>query len=91
MKTALRLSTKLYENRGIAKALLGPRYAESMKKTGELLQAVSTSSGKSILDVAADAATELAKDDTREGNRGAMTILAAAVEILDPSKGEENV
>ncbi len=80
-------AARLYELRAAVRRRLGERFPEVMREHGEWLRRISKVSGKSVLEVAIQAAAELkAKDQPA----AAIVILAAAVEEAEPTseKGE---
>ena len=82
MESKIRLAAKLYEARETAKTLLGDKYAERMKEGADLLKQAEQETGKNPIAIA----TFLAKKCEEEGRPfGAVAILAAAVEMLEPS------
>lgn len=81
-ETHIRLAAKLYAARDAVKFLLGDLYAERMKQGGALLEKLAEKRSKGVLEVA----TVLAKEVEAEGRAfAALAILAAAVELLEPS------
>jgi hypothetical protein len=81
-ESKIRLAARLYEARDTAKRLLDDKYASRMQEGGTLLTDVAEKTGKHLLVIA----TEMAKQMEQEGRPyGALAILAAAVELLEPS------
>lgn len=82
LESKIRLAARLYEARDTARILLGDKYASRMQEGGTMLQDLAEKSGKSLLVVAGEMANQM----DREGKPyGALAILAAAVELIEPS------
>jgi hypothetical protein len=75
---AIKVAAKLYECRDTARSLLGAHYAGDMAKWGKLIAALSKK--RECTELAA--AQELANE---AGGMGAVFILAAYVELSEPS------
>jgi hypothetical protein len=81
-ETPIRIASKLYEVRDIVRTFLGDKYHEKMKIGMDALQTLCDDEGISPL----VAATRTANMFDREGrSAAALLVLAAAVEILEPS------
>lgn len=78
----IRLAAKLYDARDHVKLLLGDAYAMRMRDGGKLLTGVAKSRGCGVLEVATEMARLMADEDKPFA---AMAIIAAAVELLEPS------
>jgi hypothetical protein len=78
-ESAIKVAAKLYECRDTARSLLGAHYAGDMAKWGRLIGALSKKRGCSELDAAKGLADEA-------GGMGAVLILAAYVELSEPSQ-----
>jgi len=79
----VRTAARLYEARDTAKTVLGDKYALRMFRGGQLLTKSARNSGQSVLTVAA----HLAKKCEEDGRPfAAVVILAAAVELIEPSE-----
>lgn len=78
----IKLTAKLYDARATVRTMWGDKYAEGIKAPMKGLQKVATAHGVDIIQAAL-----LASKDLAEQHRGpeALIILAAAVEILEPS------
>ena len=79
---AVNLTAKMFQCRTAAKTLLGDKYAAQMREYGVVLTKISE--GKKISLVAA--ATEAA--NAMQGPYGQIVVMAAVVELLDPSLPE---
>lgn len=78
----VKISAKLYGARDAARRMLGATYLERTKAWGELIDQVARAKGLSRI----EAATLLANGAVEEGNNMAVVvILAAAVELIEPS------
>ncbi len=83
MNKTIQMAAKLYLMRDQAKAALGDRYAERMAEGGRLLSAIAEKRGCGVLEVAIN----VSKAAMRKGDDTAVVfILAAAVELLEPSE-----
>lgn len=82
----IRLAAKLYEARDGVKLLLGDRFAEEMRKGGELLTAIAKSRGETILQTAGTLGKQYNAEDRPFAS---MVIVAAAVELIEPSERAE--
>jgi hypothetical protein len=81
-ETQIRIAAKLYEARDAVRTLLGDKYHEKMKIGMDALQTLCDEEGISPL----VAATRTANMFDREGRgAAALLVLAAAVEMLEPS------
>lgn len=78
----IRLAAQLYEARDAARLFLGDKYAERMKEGADLLKQAQQESGKNVLAIAAFMARVA---ESNEQPFAAAVILAAAVEMLEPS------
>jgi hypothetical protein len=76
----IRMTAQLYEMRDLAKMLLQDRYAARMVELGEVINNVATAQKISLL----AAATLLAKAPTNTP-MGAILVMAAVVELMEPS------
>lgn len=76
----VKLAAKLYEARDTIRTLLGDRYRPEMKRIGEYLMAMATQSGTTELKAALEVAKRCA------GPHAGMKVLAAAVELVEPSE-----
>jgi hypothetical protein len=76
----VKIASALYDARMAAKLILGDKYKEHMKELGGILTATSEKTGVSVLQVA----TDVCKKRMLTG-MDALFILAAAVEIAEPS------
>lgn len=82
LESKILLAARLYAARDTARILLGDKYASRMQEGGAMLQDLAEKSGKSLLVVAGEFANKM----EREGKPyGALAILAAAVELIEPS------
>lgn len=80
---AIRINAKLYEVRDAARKVLGDSYRARMAEGGKMLSEIAEAKKCSVLDVALNVSQSAA----RKGDMNAVTfILAAAVELLEPSK-----
>lgn len=80
----IRTAAKMYEARDTVRLLLGDRYPATMKKLGAELSRMAVDTGEDVLSVA----LALCKAATNAGKAGAaLQILAAAVELSEPSQG----
>lgn len=79
----VRLAAKLYEAREGVRLLLGDRFAEEMRKGGELLTALSASRGETVLQTAARLGQQYNDEDRPFAS---MVVVASAVELLEPSE-----
>ena len=80
-ETQVRMTAKLYEMRDSAKMLLGDKYEEHMALNGKILQDTATRDKKTPLEIAIKVCTK-----PGIGAIGVLFIMAAAVELLEPSK-----
>lgn len=81
MEKLVKIAARLYECRDTAKQLLGDKYLERMKLYGEWIRKVSES--RKIDDLAA--AKEIINTIGTEDGMVVMHIIAAAVELIEPS------
>ena len=81
MENAVQMAAKLYECRDAARNILGGRYAEKMAEYGAAVQGIAAERCCGIL----EAGTTLAK--ATGGGMSAILVLAATVEIIEPSNG----
>ena len=82
MTNKIQLAAKLYDVRDHVRRALGDTYAERMAEGGELLTGIAKARGCGVLEVAVNVSQAAARDGDR--NQVAL-ILAAAVELLEPS------
>lgn len=83
LEQAVRLNAKLYEVRDTAKKVLGDRYRAQMAEGGRMLSEMATAKKCGVLEVALNVSQSAARKD----DMNAVTfILAAAVELLEPSE-----
>jgi len=82
METKIRIAARLYEARDTVRCLLGDKYASQMAEGGKLLSSVAAKRGENVLKVATQLASACEKQDRPFA---AVAILAAAVELLEPS------
>lgn len=75
----VRLAAQLYQARDGAKTLLGDAYRPKMADLGAALNKLADAKGRSVLEVAIEAARESESPFTQ------IQILAAAVELAEPS------
>lgn len=75
----VRIVAKLYEARKAAKFLLGDKYAEEMRKVGQVLTQLAESRKTTVLAVAGTVAQSLTNPYEQ------LQVLAAAVELVEPS------
>ena len=79
----IRIAAKLYEVRDHAKRALGDKYRARMKEGGKLLTGIAEAKKCGVMDVALNVSQSAA----RKGDMNAVAfILAAAVELLEPSE-----
>lgn len=78
----IRVTARLYETRAVVRRHLGARYATRIAEYTGVIQRVSDKTGESLMSTA----TAIAKTADAEGETdAAMMILAAVVEMLDPT------
>lgn len=77
----VQMAAKLYELRDRARTLLGERYTPHMAELGKILKATADRDGTDVLAVA----TEVCKKRELIG-MDLMMVMAAAVELTEPSK-----
>lgn len=75
----IQLAAQLYEARDAARTILGPKFAPLMTRLGQDLTSLATARGKQPLAVAIQAGRALG------GGMDAIFLLAAAVELAEPS------
>ena len=86
MHEPIKSVARLYEFRDAAKLLLGHSYDGEMEKFGTTINSLSLRTHTGILEVANEWATAAHRDGTEDSAKLAITILAAAVELLELSK-----
>lgn len=72
------MAAKLYEARDAARAILGPKYPQTMRELGAGLQRIAEATNSTVLSAAIKAARSVSAMDS-------LLILAAAVEHTEPS------
>lgn len=81
--SGLRIAADLLDARETVRTLLGSDFHEVMQKYGEVISGYAKSKGLTVL----DAGREIASDKS-VGAPPVLLVLAAAVELLDPTKGK---
>jgi len=81
MLKALALTAQLLEIRETSRALLGPDYAQTMKDYGAVVSALAEAKGLGFI----EAAHWIVRDSPEMPGRGALYVIAAAVELTDPT------
>jgi hypothetical protein len=80
---AIRMNAKLYEVRDTVRKVLGDSYRARMAEGGKMLSEMADAKNCGVLEVALNVSQSAA----REGDMNAVSfILAAAVELLEPSE-----
>lgn len=82
MANPVQVAAKLYDVRDGARAILGSKFREAMDDYGHVLRVYAEKKSLPIL----ASALEIIKDSPEISDTARMVLVAAAVEIIDPSK-----